>query len=352
MRRNEKVYKRRRIAVACVAAVVVLAAAVGLTLLLHPSPHFTFDGEKAAAGTITVSSADISGELGRVKAYDWLGKERPVQCPEIGFAGPGEYPLTLTAEDGLGKQAQFTLTVVWEAAPEAPTEPEEEPETPSGGEGSSSSSQGGQSSGGNTGEVVYSGGIVEPASITPEVISNPSAITAIVNKYHALPEGYTPSDLVAITTNCGKNLQLRKEAAESWEQMMEAAKADGITLKAVSAYRTKDYQNGLFTRYTSQYGKEYTAQYSAYPRRSEHELGLALDISNTAGIPDNFETTAEGKWLMKNAHNYGFILRYPEDKVKITQYGYEPWHYRYLGKDLAETLYKSGQTYEEYLGVK
>ena len=89
---------------------------------------------------------------------------------------------------------------------------------------------------------------------------------------------------MAITTNCGKNLQLRKEAAESWEQMMEAAKADGITLKAVSAYRTKDYQNGLFTRYTSQYGKEYTAQYSAYPRRSEHELGLALDISNTAGI--------------------------------------------------------------------
>ena len=92
---------------ACVAAVVVLAAAVGLTLLLHPAPRFTFDGEKAAAVTVTVSSADIGGELGRVKAYDWLGKERPVQCPEIGFAGPGEYPLTLTAEDGLGKQAQF-----------------------------------------------------------------------------------------------------------------------------------------------------------------------------------------------------------------------------------------------------
>ena len=332
---------------ACVAALVVLAAAAGLTLLLHPAPRFTFDGEKATAGTITVSSADISGELGRVKAHDWLGKERPVQCPEIGFAGPGEYALTLTAEDGLGKRAQFALTVVWEAVPEVPAEPEEEPEVPSGGAGGGSS-QGGQSSG----QVVYEGGIVEPASITPEIISNPSAITAIVNKYHALPEGYAPSDLVAITTNCGKNLQLREEAAASWEQMMEAAKADGITLKAVSAYRTRDYQNGLFTNYTKNNGKEFAALYSAYPRRSEHELGLALDISNTAGIPDNFETTAEGRWLMQNAHRYGWILRYPEDKIKITQYGYEPWHYRYLGKDLAETLYKSGQTYEEYLGVK
>lgn len=120
MRRNEKVYKRRRIAVACEVAVVVLAAAVGLTLLLHRPPASPLTGRRPPLAPSPVSSADISGELGRVKAYDWLGKERPVQCPEIGFAGPGEYPLTLTAEDGLGKQAQFTLTVGLGGGPRGP----------------------------------------------------------------------------------------------------------------------------------------------------------------------------------------------------------------------------------------
>lgn len=236
----------------------------------------------------------------------------------------GDYPVKFKVKDSSGNEAVLEMTITVK----------EKVQTGNGYDGPE-----------------YYDGILNPFSIKPEIISNPSSITAVVNKYHALPESYAPNDLVTITANCSRTVHLRKEAAEHWEAMQAAAKTDGITLVAFSGYRTKSYQSGLFYNYYNQSPRK-AYYYSAVPRRSEHELGLALDIGYSANFPENFYETATGKWLQNNAHLYGFVLRYPSDKVSITQYAYESWHYRYVGIDTAKQLKAKNQTLEEYFNVK
>ena len=195
----------------------------------------------------------------------------------------------------------------------------------------------------------YYDGILNPFSITPKIVSNPSSMQVVVNKYNALPDNYAPNDLVKITSN-GGNILLRKEAAQHWEAMQAQAKSEGIILVAFSGYRTKDYQKTLFYNYYNQSPRK-AYFYSAVPRRSEHELGLALDIGYNQSFPENFYETPQGKWLQKNAHLYGFVLRYPSDKVNITQYAYESWHYRYVGVEDATKMKISNLTLEEYYHV-
>ena len=180
-------------------------------------------------------------------------------------------------------------------------------------------------------------------------IGQPYELLVLVNKYHQLPAGFMQYNLVNMsreyTANDGKQYLLAGVAYEKYAQMSDAAKADGISMRVISAYRTEDYQRSLYNNKVISTGKINADNYSARPGHSEHQTGLAVDISSTSGL---FEYTAAFKWLQKHAHEYGYILRYPKGKEWITGYSYEPWHYRYVGTDAARIIYEEGITYEEY----
>ncbi len=188
------------------------------------------------------------------------------------------------------------------------------------------------------------------------VIQNPDNILALVNKEFALGE-YKPNDLVrpdvpfVFGNQDLEKAHMRKEAAEHLEKMFADAKSQQVYLTAISGYRSYDYQEMLLEREKKQFGEEKAVMAVAPPGQSEHQSGLAMDISSKSNdfqVDIPFGETKEGKWLHENAHKYGFILRYPEDKVDITQYQYEPWHFRYVGKDVAKVIYENDWTLEEY----
>jgi len=185
---------------------------------------------------------------------------------------------------------------------------------------------------------------------------NPDAIDVLVNKDHRLPEDYTPENLVTPNVSFAPgsaHKTMRKEAARALEELFNAAEADGIVLYAVSGYRSFATQQVIFNNNIDEKGSMQAANmYSARPGESEHQTGLAMDItSQSVGyqLSVEFGETDEGKWVSENAHKYGFIVRYLSGKEQITGYAYEPWHIRYLGVELATEVYKSGLTYEEYL---
>lgn len=186
--------------------------------------------------------------------------------------------------------------------------------------------------------------------------NNPNAIDVLVNKDHKLSEDYVPDNLVTPNVPFAPgsfHKTMRKEAADALEKMFDAASADGISLFAVSGYRSYGIQEIIFNSNVGVKGSvEAANMYSARPGESEHQTGLAMDVtSKSVGykLIIEFENTAEGKWLSENAHKYGFIVRYLPGKEHITGYAYEPWHIRYLGVELAQAVYESGLTYEEYL---
>lgn len=180
-------------------------------------------------------------------------------------------------------------------------------------------------------------------------IGQPYELLVLVNKYYQLPEDFKQYNLVNMdkkyTVNDGKQYLLSAVAYEKYVQMSDAAKKEGLSMRAISAYRTEDYQRNLYNNYVITSGKVNADNFSARPRFSEHQTGLAVDINSTKGI---FEYTSEFKWLQKHAYEYGYILRYPKGKEWITGYSYEPWHYRYVGTDVAKIIYEEGITYEEY----
>ena len=167
----------------------------------------------------------------------------------------------------------------------------------------------------------------------------------LVNKYYSLGSGYTPA-LETLGDGYGSG-QMHPTAAAAFRQMVDAAKAEGISLRSVSPFRSYGTQNSLYRGYVSRSGQTAADRYSARPGHSEHQTGLAVDI-NTANFADNFQNTAEYAWLIKHCAEYGFILRYLPGKEYITGYRYEPWHYRYVGKATAQALMSSGLTFEEY----
>ncbi|WP_157265721.1 M15 family metallopeptidase [Paenibacillus sp. FJAT-27812] len=201
------------------------------------------------------------------------------------------------------------------------------------------------------------GGQAEQTEDGMAVIAQPAEIAVLVNKQHKLPEEYNPSDLVFpdvrfIFSEKIEKRKMRQEAATALENMFKAAENDSIQLAGVSAYRSHSTQKTLFERYVKRDGLEKARTYSAFPGTSEHETGLAIDVSGSDGkcaAADCFADTKEAAWLKKHAHEYGFIIRYPEGKEEITGYQYEPWHIRYVGKDTAAKIAESGETLEEYM---
>lgn len=196
-----------------------------------------------------------------------------------------------------------------------------------------------------------------PGGREVQLVADPTAIDVLVNKQYALPADYIPPDLVEpnvrfIFTEWHERRLMRAEAAAALEEMFAAAEEDGIYLAGVSGYRSYEYQEALFASYVSTDGLELAERYSARPGHSEHQTGLAMDISGSTGecaADDCFAGTPEAEWLAAHAHEFGFIVRYPKGKEHITGYMYEPWHVRYLGRELARAVYESGLTYEEYL---
>lgn len=187
----------------------------------------------------------------------------------------------------------------------------------------------------------------------------PMSITVLVNRNYLLPSSYVPSHLKEPDIRFSFNYKndkrkLRKEAADALEKMFKAAEKKNIILYGVSGYRSYARQKQIYDRNVSLYGKKSTDTVSATPGSSEHQTGLTIDISaRSVGflLDKNFGKTKEGKWVAKNAHKYGYIIRYPEGKSKITGYHYEPWHIRYVGKNLAAYLYNHKLTLEEYYGI-
>ncbi|WP_418301990.1 D-alanyl-D-alanine carboxypeptidase family protein [Lysinibacillus fusiformis] len=164
----------------------------------------------------------------------------------------------------------------------------------------------------------------------------------LANKIYPLPSTFAPEE--------------NPEARQALNQMLEAAKQQGFDLVAFSGYRSFEYQTTLYTNYVNRDGQAAADRYSARPGYSEHQTGLAFDIGERGKedlwLTEEFGETPAGQWLFAHAQEYGFILRFPQNKEEITGYMYESWHYRYVGKDVAKEIAKQSITLEEYLGVK
>ncbi len=184
--------------------------------------------------------------------------------------------------------------------------------------------------------------------------------TVLVNKTHKLPDDWQRVlHLVTVDDfEGGKPHQVEVETYEKFLELREALLAEGIQIELDSCYRSVEAQQDIWDRFTIEYGEEYVKKYVAVPGYSEHHTGLAIDIclvKDGVTIDDNDAMIAE-KEIFAIIHaklaDFGFILRYPEGKEEITGYGYEPWHFRYVGSpELAHMIMDNGLTLEEYLGL-
>lgn len=171
----------------------------------------------------------------------------------------------------------------------------------------------------------------------------------LVNKYNYVTEDYIPENLQIVSSKySSKTVKLVSYAKEAFEELAAAAEKENYTINAMSSYRDYAYQNTLYNNYAKKDGYDNADTYSARPGYSEHQTGLAVDIDNKKEYFTNFEKTKEYEWMQNNAYKYGFILRFPKDKVLETGYEYESWHYRYVGKEIAKYIHDNNMCYEEY----
>lgn len=192
-------------------------------------------------------------------------------------------------------------------------------------------------------------GIDKPYYTNTKKAENLNTNLILVNKYNYLTEDYIPENLEPIDIAYARSgMQLVREAKEAFETLSEDAKKEGMNIIAMSSYRSYDYQVNLYDNYVATDGKEAADTYSARAGYSEHQTGLAVDVYNKVLPYTSFEETEEFNWMQENAYKYGFILRFPKDKVNITGYQYESWHYRYVGKEAAKYIHNHDLTLEEY----
>lgn len=178
----------------------------------------------------------------------------------------------------------------------------------------------------------------------------------LVNKEHPVDQHYKPDDLAKIKYYAPDRSEttryMRAEAAEAFHQMADKAAEDGVELKMTTAYRSYDFQKILFNNYVAKEGEEKANTFSAKPGQSEHQTGLAVDVSSPSvdyQLSNDYGKTKEGKWIADEAYRFGFILRFPKGKEDITGYQYEPWHLRYVGLAAAKEIHEEGLTLEEFL---
>ena len=184
----------------------------------------------------------------------------------------------------------------------------------------------------------------------PSVGSQPDSLRCLVNKMRPFAQqDWEPSDLVEFYGH-----QLRAEAAKAADTMIDAAATDGVTLLVSSAYRSYAVQQQTYQYWVSVNGQQVADQLSARPGYSEHQTGLAIDFASPEGcrLEECYRDTLAGQWLAKNAPRYGYILRFPDGRQSVTGYRFEPWHYRYVGVQIAQEYVASGaKTFEEFIGT-
>ena len=182
-----------------------------------------------------------------------------------------------------------------------------------------------------------------------------SGLLWLVNQDNPLPPTFTPQNLVTHQNN----IRIHPSAHTAYTKMLAAMQAEGVThgLQLASAYRPYEYQRSLFERKTRDLisqghspaaADELASKSLQRPGASEHQTGLALDVTVTGHLTQDFAATAAGQWLAANSHRFGFIIRYPRHKAEITQIIYEPWHLRYVGAPHAQIIWENGITLEEY----
>ena len=181
------------------------------------------------------------------------------------------------------------------------------------------------------------------------IVSSPNDILVLVNKYNRLPDDYVPSDLVEVNKRCSvkDGIYLREEANNMLYNMCINMLSLGLDFKVISGYRTKEYQENLYNEYAKNDGEEKAIKYSAKPRHSEHETGLTIDVMGNNKNYLKFDETAEYRYILKHASDYGFIIRYENEFV--TGYMNEPWHLRYVGINTAKKIKKENITLDEYV---
>lgn len=176
--------------------------------------------------------------------------------------------------------------------------------------------------------------------------------TTLVDWILSVGPDYKPPDLVSVRDGgvAGGGL-VRKVVIADLKVMAAAAKKNGTPLVSWSPYRSYSQQKALFNDYVSGYGYDRAVTFSARPGHSEHQLGLTIDFVAVGdrGLTSNWEVTRTGAWMARNAWKYGWLMSYPKGKTGVTCYSYEPWHYRYVGRDLASKIHDSGLTIREYL---
>lgn len=185
---------------------------------------------------------------------------------------------------------------------------------------------------------------VLPDGRTGAALNTPFMVrgVALINRNHTVSAAYAPK--------VATDFQLVPEADKAFAVMLDDAQKAGVSVVWRIAYRSYALQDAMSKSPSTAYGSE-GASYVAKPGQSEHQAGLAVDVTSKSGSGTNFDRTKEFTWLRANAHKYGFILRYPEGKTAITGFNYEPWHYRYVGPTVAAAFGpNSTLTLEEYLG--
>ena len=186
-------------------------------------------------------------------------------------------------------------------------------------------------------------------------IKEPDDLLVLVKHGFGVSSDYVPDDLVStniMVSDSNPDPRLRKEAAEALEKMAEDASKEGYTLAINSAYRSYEDQQAVYDEYFAMYDPVTAASLVAVPGYSEHQLGLSVDLTCKDvidGVYGVFGDSPDYDWTIAHAHEYGFILRYPEDKTAITGTANEPWHYRYVGVEAATEIYENGWTLEEYI---
>ncbi len=172
----------------------------------------------------------------------------------------------------------------------------------------------------------------------------------LVNKFNKLPEDFEPGEIESIGSMYAyADRYIESYVYERFREMWHAASQEDLTLIITSGYRDYETQERIYSSYLATRGKDAADRISARPGHSEHQLGYAVDIvTHGYGLVVEFEESDEFAWLVDNAHRFGFILRYPDDAEHITGYLYEPWHYRYVGEEVATYIYENQITYDEY----
>ena len=190
-------------------------------------------------------------------------------------------------------------------------------------------------------------------------VDQPGSPWWVVNKTRPLPDGYVPPDLVVPDVkrrlSGTSQMQYSNQAVPNLKEMFSAASTEGVTLVFGSGYRSEALQRQFYEGYVAEDGQESADHLSARPGYSEHQTGLSFDatsVSQQCHLEECFENMPEGKWLRENAYKYGFIIRYPRGKEQITGFGYEPWHMRWIGKELSKEMQRTSvQTLEEFFGL-